>query len=62
MKTKIRYLGSAPGQADTIKVAGLTFTRGSVKTVSEKLAEALVAKGGFELLKKITLEEKHGTS
>ena len=44
---KVRYEGTAPGQAATIRVDGETYIRGRVYRVTKSQAATLARKGGF---------------
>jgi hypothetical protein len=50
-KLKIVYLGTAPGQAESVLIGGLRFERGEVYEFDAELAERLLAKGGFDVVK-----------
>ena len=50
-KRKIVYLGTAPGQAESVLIGGLRFERGEVYEFDAELAERLLAKGGFDVVK-----------
>ena len=50
-KTKIVYLGTAPGQAESVFIGGLRFERGEVYNLDAELAERLLAAGGFDVVK-----------
>lgn len=51
-KTKILYLGTAPGQAGSVSIGGHVFKRGETYELDTELAEQLVARGGFDVVKK----------
>ena len=44
---KLRYVGTAPGQAEEIRISGAIYQRGSVYDVDEATAKVLLRKGGF---------------
>lgn len=45
---RIRYLGTGPGQAAHIRVAGIDFHRGSVVVVPDDLGARLLQRAGWE--------------
>lgn len=46
---QVRYTGTAPGQAESVCIAGHTFRRGEIYDLDPELAEYLIrSKGGFE--------------
>jgi hypothetical protein len=44
---KLRYVGTAPGQAEEIRISGAKYQRGNVYDVDEATAKVLLRKGGF---------------
>jgi hypothetical protein len=49
-KTKIVYLGTARGQAESVFIGKLRFERGEVYELDAELAERLLATGGFDVV------------
>ena len=45
---KYRYIGDAPGQAESIRLCGLVWQRGCVHDVEPDIADVLRRVGGFE--------------
>ena len=45
---RIRYLGTAPGQGERVRIGGQLFVRGEVYSLPRAQARALLARGGFE--------------
>jgi hypothetical protein len=50
-KTKVKYLGTAPGQAGSVSIGGHVYKRGDIYELDTELAEALIARGGFDVVK-----------
>jgi len=50
-KTKVLFTGIAPGQAECVQIGGLRFERGEVYELDAELAERLLARGGFDVVK-----------
>ncbi len=50
-KTRLKYLGTAAGQSECIRIGGYQFVRGESYNVDEDLAERLLARGGFSVPK-----------
>jgi hypothetical protein len=50
-KQKILYAGTAAGQSSCIRIGGQLFTRGETYNVDDVLAERLLARGGFSVVK-----------
>ena len=50
-KRKILYAGTAAGQSRCIRIGGQTFVRGESYNVDGALAERLLARGGFSVVK-----------
>lgn len=48
---KLMYLGTAPGQAESVLIGGHRFERGEVYELDAELAERLLARGGFDVVK-----------
>ena len=47
---EIRYDGTAPGQAEEIKISGKVYRRGETYQETKKEARELVRRGGFKVL------------
>ena len=50
-KQKILYTGLAAGQSSCICIGGQRFVRGESYNVDDALAERLLARGGFDVVK-----------
>lgn len=50
-KTKLKYLGDAPGQAGSVLIGDLRFERGEIYEFDAELAERLLRRGGFDVVK-----------
>lgn len=45
---RITYTGTAPGQAECVRIGGRDFERGKSYKVTEDVARRLLSLGGFE--------------
>ena len=52
-KQKLLYAGTAAGQSRCIRIGGQTFVRGESYNVDGVLAERLLARGGFSVVKPV---------
>lgn len=50
-KQKLKYLGTARGQAESVLIGGLCFERGEIYELDAELAERLLVRGGFDVVK-----------
>ena len=50
-KQKLTYTGTAAGQAGSVLIGGRLFERGETYELDTELAEQLLAKGGFDVVK-----------
>lgn len=48
---KVLYTGLAAGQSSCIRIGGQRFVRGESYNVDDALAERLLARGGFDVVK-----------
>ena len=48
---KVLYTGTAAGQSSCIRIGGQRFVRGESYNVDDALAERLLARGGFNVVK-----------
>ena len=50
---RLIYTGTAPGQAEVIRIGGAEYRRGETYNVIDTVAADLLRRGGFEVVKKV---------
>ena len=56
-KKKLLYTGLAAGQSSCIRICGQRFVRGESYNVDDALAERLLARGGFSVVRPAVKKE-----
>lgn len=55
---RLIYTGTAPGQADVIRIGGHEYRRGETYNVIDTVAADLLRRGGFEVVKKESADDR----
>ena len=55
---RLIYTGTAPGQAEVIRIGGCEYRRGETYNVIDTVAADLLRRGGFEVVKNESADDR----
>ena len=55
---RLIYTGTAPGQAEVVRIGGAEYRRGETYNVIDTVAADLLRRGGFEVVKKESADDR----